>query len=141
MRSAQSQLDSHRTRLDDLDELADIMSEMLDRQYAVEVECNEQISQLSTRVAEMEGLKERYTSYQYSYSKLVVELDRRRTYQKTTQKIVEGMREKLRLMVDGKVLNYVYPGDILIASRGKTTDVGLPVYLRGKYPRRPMFIC
>ena len=35
--AAQEQLDSHRTTLDDLDELGDILTEMLERQQAVEV--------------------------------------------------------------------------------------------------------
>ena len=49
----------------------------------------------------MEELYHRYTSYQYSYNKLVIELARRQQYCEAAKKIVDGMRSQLEAMTEG----------------------------------------
>ncbi|KAI0342909.1 hypothetical protein BDW22DRAFT_1357454 [Trametopsis cervina] len=98
--SAQEQLRSHRDTLNDLDELADIVTEMLERQEAVEIECKEQLGHLDERLSSIEELHHRYKSYQYSYNKLVLEQARRRSYMEAATKIVQNMASQLQAMVE-----------------------------------------
>ena len=63
----------------------------------------------------IEELYHRYTSYQYSYCKLVIELGRRRQYKEAAQKIVEGMMAQLDAMTEGK------PRPVAIYSRSPLT--------------------
>ena len=68
----------------------------------IQVECKEHISQLEHRLTTVEELHHRYTSYQYSYNKLVVELVRRRKYMEAATKIVQGMSKELKAMAEGE---------------------------------------
>ncbi|KAI0087279.1 autophagy protein Apg17-domain-containing protein [Irpex rosettiformis] len=99
-KSAQEQLEGQRRVLADLGELADIIADMLERQEIVEAECKEHLAQLEQRLTTVEELHHRYTSYQYSYNKLVVELVRRRKYMEAAMKIVQGMTKELKAMAE-----------------------------------------
>ncbi|KAI0693127.1 autophagy protein Apg17-domain-containing protein [Cytidiella melzeri] len=99
-KSAQEHLASQRGTLNDLEELADIVAEMLERQDLVQDECREHLTQLVHKMSTIEELHHRYTSYQYSYNKLVVELVRRRKYMEGAARIVQGMSSELRTMVE-----------------------------------------
>ncbi|OBZ72535.1 Autophagy-related protein 17 [Grifola frondosa] len=99
-RLAQEHLDTHRRTLDDLDELGDIMYEMLERQEAVETESTEHLVVLHHHLVTIDDLHHRFTSYQYSYNRLVLELARRRQYREAAQKIVEGMLAQLDAMTE-----------------------------------------
>ncbi|PCH42280.1 hypothetical protein WOLCODRAFT_152309 [Wolfiporia cocos MD-104 SS10] len=93
--ATQQLLDSQRQTLDDLDELGDIMSEMLERQQDVELESTEHLTLLHQHLAAVEDLHHRFASYQYSYNKLLLELARRRQYSDGVQQIVKGMVAQL----------------------------------------------
>ncbi|EED82160.1 predicted protein [Postia placenta Mad-698-R] len=100
-RTAQQNLDAHRRILDDLDELGEIMSEMLERQQAVEDEAREHVALLHHHIVTIEDLQHRFTSYQYAYSKLLLELARRRQYRDASDRIVNGMIAQLNAMTEG----------------------------------------
>lgn len=99
-RTAQQNLDAHRRILDDLDELGEIMSEMLERQQAVEDEAREHVALLHHHIVTIEDLQHRFTSYQYAYSKLLLELARRRQYRDASDRIVNGMIAQLNAMTE-----------------------------------------
>lgn len=56
----------------------------------------------------VEDLFSRFTSYEYSYSKLLLELGRRRQYKEAAEKVVQGMLTQLEAMVDGKAHSSLY---------------------------------
>lgn len=56
---------------------------------------------MHTDLGVIEDLHSRYTSYQYSYCKLVVELARRRRYAEAAAKIVQTMTAQLEAMSEG----------------------------------------
>lgn len=97
---AEEQLRSHKTVLDDLDELGNIMAEMLERQQVAESEFAEQLAILHSDLGVIEELHARYAAYQYSYCKLVVELARRREYAEAASKIVQSMTSQLEALTD-----------------------------------------
>ncbi|KAH9919879.1 autophagy protein Apg17-domain-containing protein [Amylocystis lapponica] len=99
-RTAQQHLDTHRQTLDDLDELGEIISEMLERQQAVETESTEHIALLHHHLVTVEDLHHRFASYQYSYNKLLLELQRRRQYREAANNIVRGMMAQLSAMTE-----------------------------------------
>ncbi|GBE87793.1 autophagy protein Apg17-domain-containing protein [Sparassis latifolia] len=99
-RTAEQHLDTHRKTLDDLDELGDIMTEMLERQEAVESESNEHLAQLHHHLLSIDDLQHRFASYQYSYNKLLLELERRRQYRNSAEEIVKGMMAQLDAMTE-----------------------------------------
>ncbi|EKM58196.1 uncharacterized protein PHACADRAFT_116910 [Phanerochaete carnosa HHB-10118-sp] len=99
-RIAEEQLGSHRAALDDLDDLGDIMAEMLERQQAAENEFVDHLALLHTNLGVIDDLHARYTMYQYSYCKLVVELARRREYAEAAAKIVQSMTLQLEALTD-----------------------------------------
>ncbi|KAI0951131.1 hypothetical protein AcW1_008249 [Taiwanofungus camphoratus] len=98
--AAQQHLDTHRRTLYDLDELGEIMSEMLERQQAVETESAGHLTLLHHHLITIEDLHHRFTSYQYSYSKLLLELARRRQYRDAAENIVKGMITQLEAMAE-----------------------------------------
>ncbi|PIL29794.1 hypothetical protein GSI_08000 [Ganoderma sinense ZZ0214-1] len=98
--AAQERLDLHRGILTDLDELGDIMTEMLERQQGVENESIEHLSYLHAQLQPLEELHHKYTSYQYAYSKLVLEFARRLRYREAAQRIITTMTGQLDAMTE-----------------------------------------
>jgi len=77
------------------------MAEMLERQQVAENEFADQLALLHTDLGVIEDLHARYTMYQYSYCKLVLELARRREYAEAASKIVQSMMLQLEALADG----------------------------------------
>lgn len=71
----------------------------------------------------IEDLHTRYTVYQYSYCKLVVELARRAEYAEAASKIVRSMMSQLEALTDGST---AFPPIVAFRLksyfRGKTTE-------------------
>ncbi|KAF9466562.1 autophagy protein Apg17-domain-containing protein [Collybia nuda] len=86
--------------LDDLDELGEIMSEMLQMQEDVEVKCKEELDGLHNHLLTLEHLRDRFVSYQLAFNKLILELARRRQYREEAEDIVHGMMAKLEAMTE-----------------------------------------
>jgi len=84
--------------LDDLDEFAEIMTEMLYTQETVETKCDEGLNGLHQHLVVLEQLHDRYVSYQTAYNKLVLEMARRRHYCEAVERIVRGMAKQLEEM-------------------------------------------
>lgn len=66
----------------------------------------EQLSLLHTHLGTIEELHSRYTLYQYSYCKLVIELARRAQYAEAASKIVQGMMSQLDAMTEGGLASH-----------------------------------
>ncbi|KAG0705672.1 autophagy-related protein 17 [Suillus ampliporus] len=98
--AAQERLATQSTTLDDLDELGDIMSDMLQKQQDVENECQGLLDGLQQQLLVVEDLHHRFVQYQTSFKKLLVEIGRRRQYREAAEKIVEGMMSQLRAMTE-----------------------------------------
>ncbi|THH20742.1 hypothetical protein EW146_g697 [Bondarzewia mesenterica] len=96
----QQDLETHRTILDDLEELGDIMGEMLHRQQEVEIDCSERLASLHDHLFRIEELSHQYTSYQLSFNKLVVEMARRRQYKEAAENIVRGMVAQIEALTE-----------------------------------------
>lgn len=62
----------------------------------------EHLTDLHHSLGTLEDLHSRFTSYEYSYSKLLLEIGRRRQYKEAAEKVVEGMLSQLEAMVEGK---------------------------------------
>ncbi|KAF8207617.1 autophagy-related protein 17 [Mycena galopus ATCC 62051] len=88
------------TILDDLDELGEIMTEMLQMQDTVEIECEEQLASLQQHLLTVEHLHQRYVSYRTAFNKLMLEIARRRQYREAAENIVRGMMSQLAAMTD-----------------------------------------
>ncbi|KAJ6607416.1 autophagy-related protein 17 [Mycena sp. CBHHK59/15] len=86
--------------LDDLDELGEIMTEMLQTQEAVEIDCDEQLASLQQHLLTVEHLHERFVSYRTAFSKLMLEIARRRQYREAAENIVQGMMSQLHAMTE-----------------------------------------
>jgi len=99
-KAIQQQLDTHPGTLDDLEELGEIMTEMLQRQESVETDSQEHIAVLHQHLLTPEDLYHRFLSYQTSFSKLMVEIARRRQYREAADKIVDGMMAQLEAMTE-----------------------------------------
>ncbi|KAJ7052605.1 autophagy-related protein 17 [Mycena amicta] len=84
--------------LDDLDELGEIMTEMLQTQDVND--CDEQLVLLQQHVDTLEHLHERYIAYQTAFNKLLLEIARRRQYREAAENIVRGMMSQLAAMTD-----------------------------------------
>ncbi|KAH8100023.1 autophagy protein Apg17-domain-containing protein [Cristinia sonorae] len=93
-------LKAQRDTLTDLDVLADVMQDMLSHQQDVETQSMEHIADMHTSLGTIEDLHSRFTSYEYSYCKLLLELGRRRQYKEAAEKVVEGMLAQLEAMVE-----------------------------------------
>lgn len=52
----------------------------------------------------LENLQTRFTAYQFSYNKLLLEMGRRRQYQEAAERIVRGMVAQLDAMTEGKCM-------------------------------------
>ena len=59
------------------------------------------LSYLHAQMRPFEELHHKYTSYQYAYNKLVLELARRRQYREAAQRIVSTMTAQLDAMTEG----------------------------------------
>ncbi|KAJ7274517.1 autophagy-related protein 17 [Mycena haematopus] len=88
------------TTLDDLDELGEIMTEMLQMQDAVEIECEEQLASLQQHLLTVEHLHQRFVSYRTAFNKLMLEIARRRQYREAAENIVRGMMSQLSAMTE-----------------------------------------
>ncbi|KAI0768076.1 autophagy protein Apg17-domain-containing protein [Trametes elegans] len=97
---AQEHIDTHRRILTDLDELGEIMTDMLERQHNVEAESLDHLEHLHLQLRPLEELHHKYTSYQYAYNKLVLELARRRQYREAAQRVVANTIAELDAMVE-----------------------------------------
>ncbi|KIJ67089.1 hypothetical protein HYDPIDRAFT_85859 [Hydnomerulius pinastri MD-312] len=98
--AAQEQLNTSNSTLDDLDELGDIMSDMLQKQQEVEIDCEDLLEGLQQRLLVVEDLHHRFVLYQSSFNKLLIEIARRRQYREAAEKIVEGMMAQLEAMTE-----------------------------------------
>ncbi|EGN98873.1 hypothetical protein SERLA73DRAFT_168466 [Serpula lacrymans var. lacrymans S7.3] len=96
----EQQREVHRTTLDDLDELGEIMSEMLQRQQDVVDECRELLDGLQQQLLVIDDLYHRFVQYQGSFNKLLVEIARRRQYKEAAERIVEGMMRQLDALTE-----------------------------------------
>ncbi|KAF7330456.1 Kinase activator [Mycena venus] len=93
------------TILDDLDELGEIMTEMLQTQDAVEIECEEQLASLQQHLLTVEHLHQRFVSYRTAFNKLMLEIARRRQYREAAENIVRGMMSQLAAMTEEESQN------------------------------------
>ncbi|KAF8896239.1 autophagy-related protein 17 [Infundibulicybe gibba] len=94
----QTHLQNLQTTLNELEELGDIMSEMLQTQEEVETKCEEDLDGLQQHLLTLEHLDSRFLSYQTSFSKLILEMARRRQYREAAENIVVGMMAQLEAM-------------------------------------------
>ncbi|CAK5268746.1 unnamed protein product [Mycena citricolor] len=88
------------TILDNLDELGEIMTDMLQTQESVEIECEEKLAMLDQHLLTVEHLHDRYIAYQTTFNKLLIEIARRRQYREAAEKIVAGMNSQLGAMTE-----------------------------------------
>ncbi|KAG2133664.1 autophagy-related protein 17 [Suillus bovinus] len=98
--AAQERLTTQSITLDNLDELGEIMSDMLQKQQDVENKCQELLDGLQERLLIVEDLHHRFIQYQTSFKKLLIEIGRRRQYKEAVEKVVEGMIMELRAMTE-----------------------------------------
>ncbi|EPQ54057.1 hypothetical protein GLOTRDRAFT_77963 [Gloeophyllum trabeum ATCC 11539] len=98
--AAQEHVSLHRSTLDDLEELGEVMTDMLQHQDQVQADCVERMSHLQGHLMTLEELHHKYTSYQLSYNKLLIEIARRRQYREAAENIVRGMMAQLDAMTE-----------------------------------------
>ncbi|KAH9838401.1 autophagy protein Apg17-domain-containing protein [Rhodofomes roseus] len=99
-RAAEQHTETLRRTLDDLDELGGIMTDMLEQQEAVENESTEHLNLLHDHLVTIEDLHHRYTSYEYAYNMLLLELARRRRYREDAERLVKSMISQLDTMAE-----------------------------------------
>ncbi|KAA1467537.1 hypothetical protein DENSPDRAFT_251101 [Dentipellis sp. KUC8613] len=99
-RISQEKLQVLHTTLDDLEELGDIMGEMLEQQQSVEHSSIDHLTNLHQHLLTIEELEHRYTAYQASFHKLLIEIARRRQYKEAAENIVRGMMAQLEAMTE-----------------------------------------
>ncbi|KAH9002912.1 autophagy protein Apg17-domain-containing protein [Lactarius hatsudake] len=95
---SQQYLQKHRSTLEDLEELGGIMDDMLRRQDEIEADCGNRLVGLDQNLVVIEDLIRQFNAYQLSYSKLLVEVARRRQYKEAAEDIVRGMMARLDAM-------------------------------------------
>lgn len=98
--AVQEQLNTSSRILDNLDELGEIMSDMLEKQQEIEEDFEDLLDCLQQRLLVVEDLYHRYVSFQSSFSKLLVEIGRRRQYREAAERIVDGMMAQLEAMTE-----------------------------------------
>ncbi|KAG5221372.1 autophagy protein [Salix suchowensis] len=90
---AKQALEEHRENLasvlDDLDELGDIMTEMLETQQNTEADVDSQLTGLKQHLVTLEHLMQQFVWYRNSFSKLILEIARRRQYNEAAENIVK----------------------------------------------------
>ncbi|KAJ3972724.1 autophagy-related protein 17 [Lentinula raphanica] len=86
--------------LDELDELGDIMTGMLQTQEIVESECEDHFTEMQRHLLTVEDLQQRFISYQTAFRKLILEIARRRLYKEAAENIVRGMMDQLTAMTE-----------------------------------------
>ncbi|KAI9512058.1 autophagy-related protein 17 [Russula earlei] len=94
----QQYLQKHRSTLEDLEELGDIMDAMLRRQDEIEADCNSRLEALHQNLVIIEDLIRQFNAYRLSFGKLLVEIARRRQYKDAAENIVRGMMAHLEAM-------------------------------------------
>lgn len=67
------------------------------------MQCEEELSGLHDHMLAVEHLHDRYIAYQTAFSKLILELARRRQYREAAENIVRGMMVQLEAMTEGKL--------------------------------------
>ncbi|KAH9928641.1 autophagy protein Apg17-domain-containing protein [Fomitopsis serialis] len=92
-----------RRTIDDLDELGGIMSDMLEQQETVETESTEHLSLLHEHLVTIEDLHHRYTSYEYSYNMLLLELARRHRYREDAERLIMSVISQLNTMAEEEI--------------------------------------
>lgn len=97
---SQQHITAHKAILNDLEELGDVMSQMLDRQQIAENQFSGSLHVLHERLITLEELQTQFAEYQLSYNKLVVEMGRRLQYREAAETIVRGMIEQLAAMTE-----------------------------------------
>jgi len=97
---SQQHIATHKTILNDLEELEDMMSQMLERQQIAENQFSESLHVLHERLTTIEELQTQFTEYQLSYDKLVLEMGRRLQYREAAENIVRGMIDQLAAMTE-----------------------------------------
>jgi len=98
--TSQQYLQKHRSTLEDLEELGDIMDDMLRRQDEIETDCNSRLDTLHQNLVAIEDLIRQFNAYRLSYGKLLVEIARRRQYKEAAENIVRSMMAQLEAMSD-----------------------------------------
>ncbi|KAI0322587.1 autophagy protein Apg17-domain-containing protein [Amylostereum chailletii] len=88
-------LSKQRIIIDELDELGEIMEDMLQRQQDIETDFEDRLSVLTGHLSTIEGLVHHFTSYQESFSRLLLEMARRLQYKEAMDHIVQGMISQL----------------------------------------------
>ena len=66
-----------------------------------QMESLDHLEHLHLQLRPLEELHHKYTSYQYAYNKLVLELARRRQYREAAQRVVANTIAELDAMVEG----------------------------------------
>jgi len=77
------------------------MDDMLRRQDEIEADCGNRLIGLDQNLVVIEDLIRQFNAYQLSYSKLLVEIARRRQYKEVAENIVRGMMVRLEAMSEG----------------------------------------
>ena len=78
------------------------MTDMLNRQATVENDCEEHLVLLHQHLTTLEVLHQRFLAYQSAFSKLIIEIARRRQYREAAGNIVKGMLSQLEAMTEGQ---------------------------------------
>ena len=68
------------------------------------MESLDHLEHLHLQLRPLEELHHKYTSYQYAYNKLVLELARRRQYREAAQRVVANTMAELDAMVEGALV-------------------------------------
>jgi len=69
-----------------------------------QAKCEEELNSLHRHLQTLDHLHERYVAYQTAFSKLIIEISRRRQYREAAESIVRGMMAQLRSMTEGRRL-------------------------------------
>jgi autophagy-related protein 17 len=75
--------------------------------FCQQTECEEQLTGLEQHLSTLEHLHQQFQSYQTSFSKLILELARRRQYREAAENIVKGMMTQLEAMTDGETSTWL----------------------------------
>lgn len=70
----------------------------------MQAESTEQLSLLHDHLVAIEDLHHRYTSYEYSFNLLLLELARRRRYREDAERLIQSMITQLNSMADGEAM-------------------------------------
>lgn len=75
-----------------------------------QLDCDDRLSNLHKHLFTVEHLHQRFVYYQAAFSKLILEISRRRVYTESANAIVQGMMAQLEAMTEGKPpISELYP--------------------------------